>query len=274
MTAHHQPDADPYRVVLLTKAGVGASKQAVLDRLAAADGITVSGVVVEDLLHGSPLEYTRTLLANLLRRRGRGYPVRIFNAARDIVGTLRGLVPELRPDERPTGQDRGRHNIPTIAVSDIRSSHAAGQLRALDPDLAIVWGTRILPPEIFDIPRDGSIGVHAGKIPEYRGGPAGFWELYNGEQTVGVTVQQLNDELDAGQILAQETVPVRSDDRLADIRKRQEALTPDLVVQTVQGLADGSLEPREWDGTKGTVNTPPTLIQLLRFKLRRRSQRR
>lgn len=263
---------DEYGVVLLSKAGVGGGKRETLARLADTDGITVAGVVVEDMIHGSLPEYVTDLLRKVIRRRGSGYPVRGFNAARDIAKTVRSrLSPtesdgdgDTDPDDDPLA------DVPVREVSDMLSDRAASEIRAMDPDLAIVWGTRILPRRIFDIPTDGSIGVHAGKIPEYRGGPAGFWELYYGEDEAGVTVQKLNEELDAGQIVKQETVAIDPGDTLADVRAKQHGITADLVVDSVRGLADGSLEPRDWDGEKRPVNTPPSLGQLLAFRLRGR----
>lgn len=276
MTTNRQRDDEQYRVVLLTKAGVGDMKRDVLERLVETDGLTVVGVVVEDMIHGSLPAYAGGSFRKLLGHRGRGYPVRAFYAARDVFRTVRGYLSttDVEPTEdEPTGTDP-LADVPIIEVSDMTSSHAAGQIRALNPDLGIVWGTRILPQQIFDIPTDGSVGIHAGKIPEYRGGPAGFWELYYGESKAGVTVQKLNEALDAGQIVAQRTIPIQAGDSPADVRVRQHAITADLVVDAVVGLAEGLLEPRDWDGEKRPVNTPPTILELLRFRLRQWSRQR
>jgi len=271
-------DEEPYRVVLLSKAGVGRQKREVLRGLAASDDIEVAGIVVEDMIHGSSSEYVRTLLHEIARRRGRGYPVRVYNAARDVFGTLLGSLPTPEgTDGDPRSEDgpdrTSLTDVSLIEVSDMLNEHARERIEALNPDLGIVWGTRILPPRIFDVPTDGSIGVHAGKIPEYRGGPAGFWELYHGEREAGVTVQDLNEELDARQIVRQETVPIGRGDSPADVRARQDGITADLVVEAVRGLKDGTLEPRDWDGEKRPVNTPPTIPQLVRFRIRQRGRR-
>jgi hypothetical protein len=275
MTTNERSNGDQYRVVLLTKAGVGDVKRDVLKRLTEVDGVAVGGIIVEDVIHGSTTEYVGGTLRKLLRYRGRGYPVRTFSAAKDVFQTARARLSLTGgvDDGESTGSDP-LADIPIIEVSDMTSDHAEGQIRALNPDLGVVWGTRILPQRIFDIPTDGSIGIHAGRIPNYRGGPAGFWELYYGESEAGVTVQKLNEALDAGKIVTQETVPIQAGDSPADVRERQQAITTDLVVDAVVGLAKGSLEPRDWDGEKRSVNTPPTILELVRFRLRQWGRRR
>lgn len=267
----NRSDDDQYRVVLLTKAGVGDTKRKVLKQLTRTNGITVVGIVVEDMIHGSLPAYASSALRKLIRYRGRGYPVRMFYAARDVLSTAgRYLLPEDHKaveDSEATGTDI-LSDIPVIEVSDMTSDRTVTRIQALSPDLGIVWGTRILPRHIFAIPTDGSIGIHSGKIPEYRGGPAAFWELYYGEQEAGVTVQKLNEDLDAGQIVSQETVSIGAGDSLNDVRDRQQTITTHLVVDSVVGLANGTLEPHDWTGEKRKVNTPPTIAESLRFCLR------
>lgn len=269
-------DSD-YKVVLLTKAGVSHKKWKALERLNDTKGITVVGIIVEDLIHGSLPTFSANLLRKIIRHRGRGYPYRAFNAGRDIVRNVLSHISITRNDVDDSSSSPSEcdlSSIPIIKVSDMLSDYAESQIKRFEPDLAIVWGTRILPRRIFEIPTDGSIGIHAGKIPEYRGGPAGFWEIYNGETRAGVTVQKLNEQLDAGKIVKQATVPIKPDDSPADVRDRQTEITVDLVVEAVRGISDGSLEPRNWDGSKGKVNTPPTIAELVRYWLRRNLRHR
>ncbi|HEV2132557.1 MAG TPA: formyltransferase family protein, partial [Longimicrobiaceae bacterium] len=81
-------------------------------------------------------------------------------------------------------------------------------LAALEPDLGIVAGTYILTENVFGVPRLGSINLHSGKAPEYRGAAPAFWELYNGETEVGITIHRVTRSLDAGSILLQESFPL------------------------------------------------------------------
>lgn len=77
-------------------------------------------------------------------------------------------------------------------------------LRRLEPDLGVIAGTYILQESVFGVPRLGSINLHSGKVPEYRGAAPAFWELYNGETHVGITIHKVAAALDAGDVLLQE----------------------------------------------------------------------
>src|SRR5439155_17552281 len=75
--------------------------------------------------------------------------------------------------------------IPIHYVRNLNSLAAADVLRGMNADIGIVIGTRILKRSTFAIPRMGCINVHKGKVPEYRGLPPGFWELYENQKHAG-----------------------------------------------------------------------------------------
>ena len=76
-----------------------------------------------------------------------------------------------------------------FVTRDIHSEEALQFVRHFDADLGLVFGTRILKPTLFEIPKQGSINIHKRKVPDYRGGGAvGLWELLDDQQEIGVTV--------------------------------------------------------------------------------------
>src|SRR5205807_153364 len=95
-----------------------------------------------------------------------------------------------------------------IEAGNLNSAEAAEAVRRLAPDLGIVLGTRILKKGTFGVPRLGCINLHKGKVPEYRGMPPGFWELYDGAREAGVTVHFVDDGLDTGDIVYTAGVPI------------------------------------------------------------------
>ena len=86
-------------------------------------------------------------------------------------------------------------------VTNIHAQNVLEQVYALSPDLGLIYGSPILKPELFEIPSLGTLGIHHGKVPEYRGNKTTFWAMYNGERVAGVTIQKVNRGLDTGSIV-------------------------------------------------------------------------
>jgi hypothetical protein len=70
-------------------------------------------------------------------------------------------------------------------VADIHDPQVLNQVKALAADLGLIYGSPILRPELFEIPAFGTLGIHHGKVPQYRGNKTTFWAMYNGEETAG-----------------------------------------------------------------------------------------
>src|SRR5205085_10634290 len=113
---------------------------------------------------------------------------------------------------------------------------------------------------VFRLPRLGSINLHQGLAPFYRGGPPVFWELYNGEREVGLTVHFVEAKVDTGAVLLQETVPLAYDDAHGDdfdafieayTARLLRARSAELVARAVQLIAEGAYEARPQDTTLG-----------------------
>lgn len=101
-----------------------------------------------------------------------------------------------------------KYGMAVYEVGSLNSELAASVLRERNADLGVVVGTRILKPRTFGVPRLGSINLHKGRVPEYRGMPPGFWELSDGADTAGVTVHFIDKGLDTGDVVAESTIPI------------------------------------------------------------------
>jgi folate-dependent phosphoribosylglycinamide formyltransferase PurN len=95
-----------------------------------------------------------------------------------------------------------------LLVPDIHAPEVLQQVRAMEPDLGVIYGSPVLRPELFGIPRFGTLGIHHGTLPKYRGKKTTFWEVFNGEPTAGVAIQRVNAGLDTGEIVMQGEVPI------------------------------------------------------------------
>jgi peptidoglycan/xylan/chitin deacetylase (PgdA/CDA1 family) len=146
-------------------------------------------------------------------------------------------------------------------------------VRALQPDLGLVYGTRILKPSLFTIPKQGSINIHKRKVPDYRGGgPVGLWELLDGAKEIGVTVHEVTAALDAGAVVNEATIPIEPFDTLTSLALKAHVVGNDLLVRSVGDFARGTVSRRRQEG-EGRMFKAPSAAQLARYE-RTLAQRR
>lgn len=108
------------------------------------------------------------------------------------------------------------------------------QMKSLIPDLFVVVAFRILPKEIFDIPKYGSFNLHGSNLPKYRGAAPIQWALINGETETGLTTFKLAEKVDTGNIYLQEKVKINPDDNFETLHDRMSLLGAKLVLDTVE----------------------------------------
>jgi peptidoglycan/xylan/chitin deacetylase (PgdA/CDA1 family) len=136
----------------------------------------------------------------------------------------------------------------------------------LNPDLGVVYGTRILKPALFSIPRLGSINIHKRKVPDYRGGgPVGLWELLDGQNEIGVTVHQVTEKLDAGAVVNSATIPIDPFDNLTSLALKAHVVGNDLIIRSVADFARGTLKLTTQQGV-GRMFKSPTPEQLRKYQ--------
>ncbi len=115
-------------------------------------------------------------------------------------------------------------------------------LRALNADLQVVVAFRMMPEVVWKMPPMGTINVHGSLLPQYRGAAPINWAIINGETETGVTTFKLKHEIDTGDILLQQKVAILPDDNAGTMHDKLMAAGAELLVITVKGLADGSLQ--------------------------------
>lgn len=128
------------------------------------------------------------------------------------------------------------------------------QLAAIKPDAIIVVGYgRIIPQWMIDLPPLGNLNLHASLLPRYRGAAPIQWAIANGETTTGVTTMRIDAGLDTGDILLQREISVGGEDTSVSLLPRLADIGADLMVETLQGLNEGSVRPRPQDDTRATL---------------------
>ena len=140
------------------------------------------------------------------------------------------------------------HNLPLLQPEKLRDETFLADLQALQADCFVVVAFRMLPEVVWNMPPHGTFNLHASLLPRYRGAAPINWAIINGEQETGVTTFLLNHHIDEGAILLQERTPITPDDNAGSLHDRLAAMGRTLVVRTLDGLADGSLQPRPQQG--------------------------
>lgn len=258
------------RVAILTSIDSSGIRDAV-SAIAREPGVQIAGI----LFDVETPSFTRRLrnLRNNLRREGLSYVG--YRACESIAAALEDLavrmvaatdVDELLrrafPDESFSLQALAdRLGVPLIRVTNLNSSVAAERLRALNTDLGVVIGTRILKPSTFTIPRLGCLNLHKGKVPEYRGLPPGFWELYERADSAGVTVHFIDRGLDTGDIVATSTVPIHHCETPVSLERKLDAAGAELIARAVGAVAAGTATRVPQPIADRPARTAPTRAQ-------------
>jgi folate-dependent phosphoribosylglycinamide formyltransferase PurN len=262
-----------FRVIVLTHGGA----ELVLGRLLDLDGVEVAGVFVET--ETTPRRGWREKLRRSIRYDG--WAATASKLAGQLLGRRAGA------DDAEAGRDTLREmcsaaGVPFHLVANYHTEEVAVLLRAARADLGVIYGTNIVRESVFRIPRLGSINLHQGLAPFYRGGPPVFWELYNGEREVGLTVHFVEAKVDTGAVLVQETVPLAYDDAHGDdfdafiekYTERLRARSAELVARAVRLISEGGYEARPQDTTLGKRYRLPTKREKDELRRRLRARRR
>ncbi|MGQ7870525.1 methionyl-tRNA formyltransferase [Sunxiuqinia sp. sy24] len=121
------------------------------------------------------------------------------------------------------------------------------ELESLKADLQVVVAFRMLPEIVWRMPRLGTFNLHGSLLPQYRGAAPLNWAVINGEKETGVTTFLLSHEIDTGAILFHKKTPIHANDTVGDIHDRLMVIGAQLVVKTVDALAEGDYTPLEQD---------------------------
>ena len=139
------------------------------------------------------------------------------------------------------------HRISVFQPERLYDAAFVGEIQQLHPDLIVVVAFRILPREVYTIPKLGSFNLHASLLPKYRGAAPINWAIMNGEKESGVTTFFLKDEVDTGSILLQTRVPIGLNDTAGDLHDTLSMVGAEIVLQTVRLIELGKVQPHRQD---------------------------
>jgi folate-dependent phosphoribosylglycinamide formyltransferase PurN len=267
------------KVIVLTHGGANR----LLELLAALETVEVTGVYIE-----TATEPKRSFKQKLSRSiRYDGYLATCKKIFAKLLGGKTDGATDLKKIEsnrKELETHAERLNVPVYPVENYHNDQTIDLLKKAEADLGILYGTNIIKESVFSIPRLGSINIHQGLAPVYRGGPTVFWELFNDEREIGITVHFVAAKVDTGDIILQKTLPLEYDyaryglnyERfLDDFRESLKEPSAQLISEAVALIAGGKEQRTKQDTSIGKRYRLPTKTEkdaLLRVLKKRRPQ--
>ncbi len=135
-----------------------------------------------------------------------------------------------------------KHNLNLLQPPKLKAKSFLQNLEDLKVDIAVVVAFRMLPEEVWKLPRLGTFNLHASLLPQYRGAAPINWAIINGETQSGVTTFMIDEKIDTGNILLQEKVEILPTDNAGNLHDNLMHTGADLVIKTIEGLGDESLK--------------------------------
>ncbi len=174
------------------------------------------------------------------------------------------VIALLSMPDRPRGRSRKpiwpetkkvamEHGVPVFQPQDLKTPEFEETLKSLSPDLiAVAAYGKILPATVLDAPPLGCVNVHASLLPSYRGAAPINWAIAKGEKKTGVTIMQIDEGLDTGDILAQREVRIGDEETAEQLSKRLSRDGAQLLLETVDRIAKNEISPVKQDPAVAT----------------------
>ena len=144
--------------------------------------------------------------------------------------------------------------------SRVREQSFMDTVRALNPDVIVVSAFgQIIPKALLELPRYGCVNIHASLLPKYRGAAPIQWAVMDGEPISGVTIMQMDEGLDTGDMLAKTEVPLEPDETGGSLFDKLSRAGADLLIRTLPALEQGTLTPE-----KQPLESPTAYARMIR----------
>jgi len=166
-----------------------------------------------------------------------GYDVPAVITAADKPGGRHGI---LESAVKKFAVSRG---IPVMQPLKMKDPDFLEELRALKADLQIVVAFRMMPEVVWSMPPLGTMNLHGSLLPKYRGAAPINWAIINGEKETGVTTFLLKHEIDTGDLLFQEHIPIGENDTAGELHDRMMQIGANLVLKSVQAIERNEAQP-------------------------------
>ena len=146
-----------------------------------------------------------------------------------------------------------RHGLTIWQPQKIKTPEWVDRLRQLQADIFVVAAFgQILSKEILDMPKYGCVNIHASLLPKYRGAAPINWAIINGEKETGVTIMQMNEGVDTGDMLTRVVVPIAPKETAETLFDKLAKAGAELIVETLPRLEAGEIIPVPQDESQAS----------------------
>lgn len=162
----------------------------------------------------------------------------------------------LKMSESAVKQFAVENSLRLLQPVSLKDPEFLEQLRALDADMFIVVAFRMLPKEVWQMPRLGTFNLHASLLPRYRGAAPINWAIIGGEKQTGVTTFLIDEQIDTGRILFAEPCMIEDYDTAGSLAEKLCKMGSALVIKTADALVRGRVKPQEQDSFARILPAP------------------
>ena len=157
----------------------------------------------------------------------------------------------------PVKQLAQQYGLPVWQPRTLRDGSSDDIIRELAPELVVVvaYGC-IIPPQLLHVAKYGCINLHVSQLPKYRGSAPIQWAVLNGDAETGVTIMQLDEGLDTGDILMMRPVAIDPEETSGELFDKVSAIGAATLVEAVDKLGRGELTPTPQDHAAATLAPP------------------
>ena len=137
------------------------------------------------------------------------------------------------------------HSLPLLQPEKLRDENFLKQLDEFDADLFVIVAFRMLPECVWKKPKLGTINLHGSLLPKYRGAAPINWALINGEKKTGVTTFFINEEIDTGKMILQDSTDIFYGDNFQTLYDRLKIIGAKTLLKTVNIIFEENFKPQE-----------------------------
>jgi len=178
-----------------------------------------------------------------------------------LVKHKKNIVGVITAPDKPAGRGRTLHqsavkqyalsqNLLVLQPTNLKAEDFLAQLNSLQANLQIVVAFRMLPKEVWQMPKFGTFNLHASLLPQYRGAAPINWVIINGESKTGVSTFFIDEKIDTGHIILQEETTIEKNENAGSLHDKLMLLGSQLVLKTISLIEDGTVHTIEQNFTE------------------------